>query len=434
MDYQLRTIWNVIGTIPGSVEPDRWVMLGNHRDAWVYGAVDPGSGTAATLEACRALGAAVKAAWKPRRTILYASWDAEEYGLVGSTEWAEEHAKSIDEKAVLMLNVDSAVSGPTLEMSGVPSLRDLILGAAGSIVDPRSGKTLRASWTEDRRNAWASSAPLVLADPVWDSPAPASESRSGAGAADRPEFVPQMGWLGSGSDFTAFLDHLGVPVVDAGFKGGYGVYHSIYDNFNWMEKFGDPEFLTHATAARLYTLVMMRAASAEVVPLTFAPYGLALREHVDGLRTVHVRRVRKNDPSTSNSDPEFPGLHKLVEAVRAFQAQALEVDRATAAVASGGAAVAESLGKLNDALAKVERAFLLEKGLPDRVWFKHAIYAPGLTTGYACWPLPAVRGALEENNIARLSDMVPLTVERIQKATAALAAARELAQAACAAH
>ena len=143
MDYASRKIWNVIATIPGTVEPDRWVMVGNHRDAWVYGAVDPGSGTAATLEMCRALGSAVKNGWKPRRTIVYASWDAEEYGLVGSTEWAEEHAKEVDEKAVLMLNVDSAVSGQELEMSGVPSLRDLTLEAAGAITDPRTGKSLK---------------------------------------------------------------------------------------------------------------------------------------------------------------------------------------------------------------------------------------------------------------------------------------------------
>ena len=247
MDYQVRTIWNVIATIPGTVEPDRWVMLANHRDAWVYGAVDPGSGTAATLETCRALGAAVRRGWKPRRTILYASWDAEEYGLVGSTEWGEEHAKSIDEKVVLLLNVDSAVSGPELEMSGVPSLRDLVLDAAGSITDPRSGKTLRAAWTEAHRTAWAATAPLVLTDPIWDSTAPASDSARKTNLATNTEFVPQMGWLGSGSDYTVFLDHLGVPAVDSGFKGGYGVYHSIYDNFNWMEKFaGDPEFLTHA--------------------------------------------------------------------------------------------------------------------------------------------------------------------------------------------
>ena len=143
MDYKIRTIWNVIATIPGTVEPDRWIMVGNHRDAWVYGAVDPGSGTAATLEMCRAIGAAVKDGWKPRRTLVYASWDAEEYGLVGSTEWAEEHAKTIDQKVVLLLNVDSAVSGPDLDMGGVPSLRDLALDAAGAITDVRTGRSLR---------------------------------------------------------------------------------------------------------------------------------------------------------------------------------------------------------------------------------------------------------------------------------------------------
>ena len=172
MRYSLEKIWNVIATIPGTVEPDRWVMVGNHRDAWVFGAVDPGSGTAATLEMCRAIGSAVKNGWKPRRTILYASWDAEEYGLVGSTEWAEEHARPVDEKAVLMLNVDSAVSGPTLELGGVPSLRALVLDAAGAILDPRTGKSLRAGWTDAHRTAWAAEAPLVLTDPIWDSSAP----------------------------------------------------------------------------------------------------------------------------------------------------------------------------------------------------------------------------------------------------------------------
>ncbi len=168
MDYQLRKIWNVIATIPGTEEPDRWVMIGNHRDAWVYGAVDPGSGTAATMETCRALGAAVKNGWKPRRTLVYASWDAEEYGLVGSTEWAEANADELKKKAVLMLNVDSAVSGHEVGFSGVPSLRDFVLEAAGAITDVRTGRTLRDTWTEERRKAWAGQSPLVLDDPAWD--------------------------------------------------------------------------------------------------------------------------------------------------------------------------------------------------------------------------------------------------------------------------
>ncbi len=415
MNYQLRTIWNVIATLPGSIEPERWIMIGNHRDAWVYGAVDPGSGTAATLEMCRALGTAYKNGWKPRRTILYASWDAEEYGLVGSTEWAEEHAKAIGEKAVLMLNVDSAVSGHELGMSGVPSLRDLALDAAAAITDPHTGKSLRSIWIEERRKAWAESAPLVLSDPLWDSAG--SESSGTREEKKKPaRFAPQMGWLGSGSDFTAYVDHLGVPAVDIGFRGSYGVYHSMYDDFNWMEKFGDPEFITHATAARLYTLLVMRAAAADVVPLKFVPYGLALREHVDQLRLIHAKKQRK----AGTAEAELDRLPGLVAAVKTLLARAEALDRVTALVASRDDVGGRELAAINDALMAVERAFLIEKGLPGRTWFKHAIYAPGLTTGYACWPLPAIRQDIEEPNKAKLAADVELTTECIKKATAAL--------------
>jgi N-acetylated-alpha-linked acidic dipeptidase len=320
------------------------------------------------------------------------------------------------------------VSGPALGMSGVPSLRDLVLDAAGALTDPRSGKSLRAVWTDARRAAWAASSPLVLFDPLWDSKN--GYVRFDAKPATPGDFVPQMGWLGSGSDYTVFVDHLGVPVVDVGFKGGYGVYHSIYDNFNWMEKFGDPEFLSHAVAARLYTLIVMRAAAAEVAPLKFVPYARALREHVDELRHVHAKRVRKSDDPKTNGSTGFDGLEPLVEAVRAFAAQAEDLDQATERVAARDLVGRDGVLKLNDSLAKVERAFLLEKGLPGRPWFKHAIYAPGLTTGYACWPLPAIRQALEENNEKALAAVVPPTVERIKQATAALAFAQKQAHAA----
>jgi N-acetylated-alpha-linked acidic dipeptidase len=430
MDYKLRKIWNVIATIPGTVEPDRWVLIGNHRDAWVYGAVDPGSGTAATLEMCRAIGSAVKSGWKPRRTLYYASWDAEEYGLVGSTEWAEAHAKPLGERAVLLLNVDSAVSGRELEAGGVPSLRDLMLDAAASLSDPRSGRTLGSIWTEARRTAWATSAPLVLADPVWDHPdsditrsiAHESPKRNSGG------FVPQMGWLGSGSDYTVFVDHLGIPAFDMGFKGGYGVYHSIFDNFNWMEKFGDPEFLSHATAARLYTVLVMRASAAEILPFKFVPYGLALRQHVDDLRLIQAQRSRKADPAKERIDPEIKGIDPLIRVVREFLSRAEALDRATDALQSGGEIKADGLKELNDALARVERAFLLDKGLPGRPWFKHAIYAPGLTTGYGSWPLPAIRQALEDNDARQLESSLTLTTERIAKATASLEAAYRIAR------
>ena len=431
MDYKVRTIWNVVAKLKGSAEPDRWVMIGNHRDAWVYGAVDPGSGTASTLETCRALGAAVKAGWKPRRTLVYASWDAEEYGLVGSTEWADEHAKEVDEKAVLMLNVDSAVGGHELDMDGVPSLRDFLLEATGAVTDVRSGRTLRQLWTDKKRAAWAANAPVDFADPLWDANGGDSASAS-APAAPKPsaKFSPQLNALGSGSDYTAFLDHLGVPAIDAGFGGRYGVYHSVYDDFFWMEKFCDPEFLTHATAARLYTVIAMRAAGAEVAPFKFVPYGEALREYVDDLRRTVERKARGAVAGQGKPPVTFDGLASVVKSVRAFQAQAAAVDRATDALAARDGVDDGRLARVNDALKNVERAFLLPDGLPGRPWFKHAVYAPGLTTGYASWPLPGVRQAILDNDAAMLAAQTPALVARIDAATVALKAAADEAQAA----
>ncbi len=423
MDYQVRTIWNVIATIPGSVEPDRWVMIGNHRDAWVYGAVDPSSGTAATLETCRAIGAAVKNGWKPRRSLVYASWDAEEYGLVGSTEWADEHAKELDEKAVMLLNVDSAVGGHELDMDGVPSLRDLLLDATAAVIDPRSGRTLRQLWTEKRRAHWAANAPIEFFDPIWDT---ANGNGNGNGSdtshATRPagRFSPQLNTLGSGSDYTAFVDHLGVPAVDVGFAGRYGVYHSIFDDFYWMEKFCDPEFLTHATAARLYTVIAMRAAGSEVVPFKFTAYGEALREHLDDLRRLVERRVRAAIPGQGRPPIVMEGLPALVKSIRAFQARASAIDRATEALAARDGVEPARLSKVNDALTRVERAFLLADGLPGRPWFKHSVYAPGLTTGYSCWPFPGVRQAILENDAPALAAQVLGLVARIDAASDAL--------------
>ncbi|MGC8644381.1 MAG: transferrin receptor-like dimerization domain-containing protein, partial [Isosphaeraceae bacterium] len=364
--------------------------------------------------------------------LVYANWDAEEYGLVGSTEWAEEHEKTVDQKIALLLNVDSAVSGKDLSMSGVPSLRDLALDAAGAVTDVRTGRTLRDIWLAARHSAWAGSSPLGLSDPLWD------EAASGSASQPRlrsRRFIPQLRPLGSGSDYTAFLDHLGVPSLDIGFSGNYGVYHSIYDDFTWMEKFGDPEFLTHTMAARLYTAIALRAAAAEVLPLRFTPYGLALRDHVDELRLIQARHIRtKASPAGgSNSkeeaaDDTFEGLPSLVAAVRAFQARAEEVDRALDGLTARDAVADGALAKLNDLLVRVERAFLLPAGLPGRPWFRHAIYAPGVTTGYGAWPLPAVREALESPGKEKLGPRVARTVAVLKTATAELGKVLEAAR------
>jgi N-acetylated-alpha-linked acidic dipeptidase len=421
MDYQIRDIWDVMATIPGAVEPDQWIMIGNHRDAWVHGAVDPGSGTAATMEMCRAIGSAYKSGWKPRRTLVYANWDAEEYGLVGSTEWAEEHEKDVDRKAVLMLNVDSAVSGPELGMAGVPSLRDLALDAAGAITDARSGKSLRSVWLDAQRKSWSSSSPLNLADPLWDALAGKQSHAS------QPSFVPQLRPLGSGSDYTAFLDHLGVPCLDVGFGGNYGVYHSIFDSFTWMEKECDPEFLTHTTAARLYTVMMMRAAAADVLPMRFVPYGEALREHLDNLRLAQARDARGKAGESKEPGNEFDGAKKLAEAIQDFGTKAQALDQKLDALSQGEQAEAHALSQLNERLVRVERALLLPKGLPGRPWFRHAVFAPGLTTGYGAWPLPAVRQALEKDSGLKVNEQAEVTAAAITQASKALEAAREAA-------
>jgi N-acetylated-alpha-linked acidic dipeptidase len=205
------------------------------------------------------------------------------------------------------------------------------------------------------------------------------------------------------------------------------VYHSIYDNFFWMEKFGDPEFLLHATIARFYTLIAMRAAAAEVVPLRFLPYGDALREHVDELRRTHLRRMRAADPSAAKQPVSFESLPELIRAVREFQAQAANLDRETQALAARENVKESRLAGVNDALMRIERAFLSPAGLPGRPWMKHTIYAPGVTTGYASWPLPGVRQAILEDDNKMLAAQLPLLVGRIRAASEAMVAAARLA-------
>src|SRR5437763_2356446 len=243
MDDQSRTLWDVVARIDGAAEKDRWVIMGNHRDAWVFGAVDPNSGTATMLEAGRAFGQLLKQGWKPRRTIILCSWDGEEYGLIGSTEWAEENAAELQEKAVAYLNVDVAVSGPNYGVSSVPSLWKLIRGATRDVKDPTTGKTLYQQW-QDR-------------------------AREQRGELDE-ESEARIGPLGSGSDYTPFLQHLGIASTDMGFGGDYGVYHSAFDSFYWMSHFGDPDFRYHVAAAQLWGTMAMRLADADGLPFDYS--------------------------------------------------------------------------------------------------------------------------------------------------------------------
>lgn len=395
MDEGLKPIYNVIAKIQGAT--DQVVVVGNHRDAWTPGAVDPNSGTAAMLEAARGLGAAAKAGWKPKRTILLCSWDAEEYGLVGSTEWAEENAAMLQGKAVAYLNIDVAVTGPNFGSSGTPSMRDAVREAVSAVPEPRKGGTVGEVWEQRTKAAWAATEPVNVE--VKDAP-----------------FELQLGRLGSGSDYTAFIDHLGIPSVDGGFGGDYGVYHSVYDNFFWMQRFGDPEFLYHQAAARYLGLLTMRTATADIAPLRFSNYGHALKEDLDEIRTDVVRRARTAVP------PSFsPDFSPLLKAVSDLEAAGRAADAATEALLTSGNAA--SFAKMSDTLNQVERAFLNKDGLPGRPWFKHQLIGPGLTTGYAPWPFPALREAVEKKDLAMFETESRKVVAALEAGTAKLKAA-----------
>ncbi|MEO8360379.1 MAG: M28 family metallopeptidase [Vicinamibacteria bacterium] len=394
MDEGLKPIYNIIAKIPGTT--DQVVVVGNHRDAWTPGAVDPNSGTAAMLEAARGLGAALKAGWKPKRTLLLCSWDAEEYGLVGSTEWAEENAAMLQSKAVAYFNMDVAVTGPNFDSGGTPSLRDAVREAAGMVPEPRKGGTVGAAWEAREKSAWAAAKPVHL--DTKDS-----------------SFELQLGRLGSGSDYTVFVDHLGIPSTDGGFSGAYGVYHSVYDNFYWMSHFGDPEFIYHQAAARYLGLLAFRTATADVAPLRFSNYGDAMKDDLDDIRVDVVRRARS--AGASPFDPDFTSLSK---AVADLDAAGKAVDAATDAVLAKGDAA--TFAKMSDALTQVERAFLNKDGLPGRPWFKHQLIGPGLTTGYAPWPFPALREAVEKKDKAMFDTEAKRIVAALDAGTARLKA------------
>ena len=369
-DYQYRTIWDVIGRIRGSEFPDEWVVAGNHRDAWVYGAVDPNSGTAAMLESVRGLGELLKSGWKPKRTMIIASWDAEEEGLIGSTEWGEEHADEL-KHAVSYFNMDVGVSGAKFGASAVPSLKEFLREVTKSVPSPQGG-TVYESW---RRANQAGS--------EFFNPQETSSSTFRPPVAQSRADVP-VGDLGSGSDYTVFLQHLGVPSTDISSTGAYGVYHSTFDDFTWFKKFADPDFVYEQEMARVYGLEALRMADADVLPFDYEEYGKEIRVYIDGAK-------KKAESRFGNRMPDFSGA---AEAARHFE-------EAGAKILSKEKKPPQDPSRLNHALGEAERALLLPEGLPTRPWYRHAIYAPGRYTGYAAVVIPGVNEAIDAGDLER---------------------------------
>jgi N-acetylated-alpha-linked acidic dipeptidase len=416
-DWKLVPAYDVIARLPGAERPDEWILRGNHHDAWVNGATDPLSGQVALLEEAHAVSTLVKGGWRPKRTIIYAAWDGEEPGLLGSTEWAETHAAELQEKAVLYLNSDSNDRG-FLQAGGSHTLEKLMDQVARDVVDPEKRVSIAA-----RRRA------ADLVDGTPEQRKEAKEAKSGE---------LRLSALGSGSDYTPFLQHLGIASLNLGFggEGQYGQYHSIYDSYDHYMRFMDPTMQYGIALAQTAGRVVLRTASADVLPLDFqhfsdtvGRYVKEVEELADKLREEtadHNRAIEENlfdaaaDPTETwvTPKPRDPVPHlnfaplenardRLDKSARAYQAA---LDKAGA----GAPALApDARRRLDQLLLHSERA-LTGPGLPRRPWYVHQIYAPGFYTGYGVKTLPGVREAIEERKWRECEDQVAATAKALE--------------------
>ena len=402
MDTRLRTIWDVIGTIEGSdpAEKDAWVVAGNHRDAWVYGAVDPNSGTAAMLETVHGLGELLKQGWKPRRRIVICSWDAEEEGLIGSTEWVEEHPNQL-RNAVAYFNTDVGVSGPSFNAAAVPSLKQFVREVTRQVASPAGGSVYE-QWSKDQaeqRHADSDEPDAVNpgANPSLDAPRPARSSDAEALTEVR------VGDLGSGSDFTPFLQHEGVPSTDIGSSGPYGVYHSTFDDYTWFTRNADPAFVYEQQQARVFGLEILHMADADTLPYDYQAYAAQIAGYISQAeRHAH----------TAGLDLDFTALHA---AAARFVSAGTAMHRIQLSAAPSPA--------LNQALRAAEEALLEPAGLPKRPWYRHTIYAPGEFTGYAAVVIPGVTEGIDANDSTRTQAQIGLLTAALNRAAQVLEAA-----------
>jgi N-acetylated-alpha-linked acidic dipeptidase len=407
-DWSQKPIYDVIATLKGAELPDEWVIRGNHHDGWVEGAWDPLAGAIAQLAEARAIGALLKTGWRPKRTLVYASWDGEEPGLLGSTEWVETHAKELQAKAVLYLNSDENGRG-VLSAGGSDSLQHLLNQVAAAVTDPETGVSVQARL---RAHTLADTA-----GGTGDADVRAAAEAAGAGT----DLL--LDALGSGSDFTPFLQHLGIATLSVEFGGEAdqaGVYHSRYDTFDHYVRFGDPDFKYGVALAQTNGRVMLRMANASLLPQQAGSVAQridgyvhqlhaladARRKHAVDLQSMLDARVFElaADPTRPllppKSEPPVPFLDfaALDNAVTRLTSSARAFDAAYAAQFAAGVTLpAERAAQVNAVLRGLERALTDPQGLPGRSWYTHLIYAPGLLTGYGAKTLPGVREAIERS-------------------------------------
>ncbi|MDQ6888035.1 MAG: M20/M25/M40 family metallo-hydrolase [Gemmatimonadota bacterium] len=374
----IKQIWDTFGIVRGSELPDQYVIIGGHRDGWGPGAADNVSGTVSVLEAARSIAEQVKGGMRPRRTIIFATWDAEEWGLVGSTEYVEDDSLRLGRGAVAYLNQDVAAGGPSFGGGGSPSLRAVLRDVAREVPDPTGAGSVYDVWR--RKSA-------VVADSL----------------------EPPMGDPGGGSDFAGFYNHLGIPIADWGFGGPGGVYHSFYDSYHWMESFGDPGFLYHATAGRLGAAMALRLANAELLPYDYLEYARTMRRYLPALD-----RLLADRKSAATSAALGSAIDRME---RAASAWAVARDAALA----GGTPAAMS--RANASLLQVERSLTRPQGLRTRPWYRNLIYAADEDNGYATMVFPSVSEAVRAGDRALVERELQDLASRFDTATAALASA-----------
>jgi N-acetylated-alpha-linked acidic dipeptidase len=434
MDNSTQPYYVVEGRIRGAQLPDDWIVLGNHRDAWVFGGVDPSSGTASMMELTRALGKLARAGIRPRRTLVFCSWDGEEVGLTGSTEWGEQFADELRNKAVAYINVDSSTSGPNFHGQAVASLAPMLVETSRTLKDP-SGKTLYEAWKESSTRE--------------RSEAKQSEAVTDLNLADTR--------IGSGSDHTVFLNFVGMPVLGLQFDGPYGVYHSAYDDFFWMNHFGDPGYRYHTLMSQLWGVLALRLANADLLPFDFASYADNIRQFVNELakkNNLAASGSKKDTASasqgsqkgtasashgigkgTASAVPLAPAkdlgfspsgtfslasmisydesrsesardaneesnldLNPVLNAVDDFEAAGKRLDESASRALASGTINPRLAATINHGTMQVERNWLNPDGIPGRPWFKHILYGARYT--YAHLELPGLTEAVEKQDWA----------------------------------
>jgi N-acetylated-alpha-linked acidic dipeptidase len=438
-NWDMKTLYDVIARIPGSTYPDEWIVRGNHHDAWVNGAEDPVAGAVALLEEARGLGTMLRQGWRPKRTIVYCVWDGEEEALLGSTEWAEDHADELQRKAAVYINSDGNGRG-FFNMSGSHTLEKFINGVARDVKDPETGLTI-----------WKRLQMRRIQGPAAPAPAPPSLQQDRNDARQRADL--RIGALGSGSDYSSFIDHLGIASLNLGFGGEDegGIYHSVYDDFNWYTHFADTDFSYGRALAETVGLAVLRLADAEVIPFDFTDFTDTIRRYVEEIerlaqtqRADILERNRQIDDGVfaATNDPHRPTVAPIKDPVPPFLNLAplrnglAVLERASEqyekamghAMEGGGAGLAHaSLATINAQLIAVERTLILPDGLPGRPWYRNQIYAPGLYTGYGVKTLPGVRESIEEKQwklaeeqAVRVGKVLENAGEKIQSAAAAI--------------